>query len=92
MIEYNEYLDSKYTGKQALQRRIEFICSMRTTDTPYYPIGVDLDLFTYASPEFAIRSALAEYQPSVTITGANARVKTTDITVDVALLTQEGTI
>lgn len=83
MTEFSEDLSKKYTGKEALQRRVECRIKHTLSDIPYYDRGVDISEFTYGSKSLSLQQALRDFSPMVTIDNVNSRVQVYDVVIDV---------
>ena len=86
MLEFDETLTKKYTGKEALTRRVQTRCKHTTEDIPYYDRGLDISEFTYGNQVAAIKLAFKDIGPFVTYDGKNSRLQVYDISVDVSEL------
>jgi len=89
MIEFDETLSKKYTGKEAITQRIETRLKHTTADIPYYQRGVDIDEFQYGSQVAAIKLAFKDFGPTITFDGENSRIQYYDISIDAENLTGE---
>ena len=81
MIEFDETLSKKYTGKEALMRRIQTRVKHTTYDIPYYERGVDIAEFTYGSQIAAIKLAFKDFGPAITYSGETSRIQYYDISI-----------
>ncbi|MBR4397041.1 MAG: hypothetical protein IKS48_07340 [Eubacterium sp.] len=84
MIEFDETLSKRYTGKEALIKRMETRLLHTTHDIPYYDRGVDVSEFVYGSQTAAIKLAFKDLGPDITLDSENSRIQYYDITVDVS--------
>lgn len=85
MVEFNETLDTLYSGKEAIVQRITTRLNHSTSDIPYYDRGVDIDEFTYGSPVAAIKLGLRDFGPELKYDNINSRVQIYDIIVPVTV-------
>lgn len=83
MIEFDETLSRKYSGKEAVKTRILTRLKHTTSDIPYYDRGVDISEFTYGNPLAAIRIGLRDFGPELYYDSANSRVQIFDISIPV---------
>lgn len=83
MTEFSEDLSKKYTGKEALKRRVECRIKHTLSDIPYYDRGVDISEFTYGSKSLSLQQALRDFSPMVTIDNVNSRVQVYDVVINV---------
>jgi hypothetical protein len=86
MVEFSEDLSKRYTGKEALTKRIECRLKHSLSDIPYYDRGVDITEFTYGSQAAALRQSLRDFMPDIVIDTANSRVQLYNVTIDVSKL------
>ena len=86
MIEFDETLSKKFTGKEALIRRMKTRLLHTTYDIPYYERGVDIAEFTYGSQTAAIKLAFKDLGPNVTLNSQNQRIQYYDVSVDISNL------
>ena len=84
MIEYNETLDTVYEDTKAACVRIETRLKHTTRDIPYYDRGLDIDLFSYGTPETALRFALRDFSPNIVVDTENSRVQFYNINIDIS--------
>lgn len=85
MIEFDETFSNKYTGKQALIKRIQTRCKHTTSDIPYYERGLDVSEFVYGSQVAAIKLAFKDLGADVSYDSNNSRIQYYDISVDVSI-------
>lgn len=91
MIEFSDYLEKLYQGKDAVRQRVYTRLRHTTSDIPYYSRGVDNNIFTYGNEAIALRLGLRDFGPNVELTGENSRIKVCDVEIDVSnLLNSEG--
>jgi len=83
MIEYTTDMSKLYDGKEALKQRVMARLKHRTTDIPYYDRALDISEFTYGNKAMAIRQALRDFSPNVTIDSANSRIQVYDVTINI---------
>ncbi len=86
MMEFDETLSRKYSGKEALLIRMKTRLLHTTSDIPYYERGVDIAEFTYGSQVAAIKLAFKDLGPNVTLDSENKRIQHYDISVDISKL------
>lgn len=83
MIEFDETLSTKYSGNQAIIKRVQTRLKHTTSDIPYYERGVDLFEFTYGSKEVALRLGLRDFAASVELDSENSRVQVYNVKIDI---------
>jgi hypothetical protein len=86
MIEFSEDLSKIYTGKEALQTRIETLLKHTLSDIPYYDRGIDITEFTYGSKAVSLRQSLRDFSPDITVNPVNGRVQIYDVDIDITKL------
>jgi hypothetical protein len=86
MIEFDETMTRKYSGKEAIKERCIAKLNHRTQDIPYFVDGLDIQEFTYGSKALAINECLAEFTPNIKLDKANSRIQLYDVTIDVSNL------
>lgn len=86
MIEFSEDLSQIYGGKEAIKQRITTRLKHTTSDIPYYDRGVDLFEFTYGSQDVALRLALRDFGPTISIDQENSRVQVYNVLIDTSEL------
>jgi len=85
MIEFDETLSIKYSGKEALMKRVQTRIKHTTSDIPYYERGLDVSEFVYGSQVAAIKLAFKDLGPSVSFDAVNSRIQYYDVGIDVSI-------
>ena len=75
MLEFDETLTQKFTGKEGLLKRIQTRLKHTTHDIPYYDRGLDVSEFIYGSQVAAIKLAFKDLGPQVNFDGENSRIQ-----------------
>ena len=80
-LEFDETLTNRYTGKNAILRKLQTRIKHTTADIPYYERGVDVTEFTYGNPLAAIKLAFRDFGPEVQWRGNTSRIQYADISI-----------
>lgn len=80
----------RLTDTNAAAERITTRLKHTTRDIPYYDKGVDIDLFTYGTPEASLRFALRDFMPNIKVDAENSRVQYFNIDIDISKITDGG--
>lgn len=83
MIEFDDYFNKIYSGKEAITRRLNIRCSHTTKDIPYYTRGINLNEFTYGNKSTALRIALRDFGADVRYDEKNNRIADYDVIIKV---------
>jgi len=84
MIEFDTWLTTILTGKEAIKQRVLTRLSHKTSDIPYYSRGVDIYEFKYGDQSAALMLGLRDFMPELEISGDNTRVITYGVSIDVS--------
>lgn len=95
-VEKGEYTEpvnfevQRLEDTNAAAERIRTRLNHTTKDIPYYDRGVDIDLFTYGTPEASLRMALRDFMPNIKIDAQNSRVQYYNIDIDISKIMDGG--
>jgi hypothetical protein len=95
-IEEGEYTEpvnfeiQRLENTNAAAERIRTRLNHTTKDIPYYDRGVDIDLFTYGTPEASLRMALRDFMPNIKIDTQNSRIQYYNIDIDISKIMDGG--
>ncbi len=84
MLEFDETLSKRYTGKEAAIRRIQTRLKHTTFDIPYYDRGLDVAEFTYGSQVAAIKLCFKDFGPEIKYVDKNSRIQYYDVTIGIS--------
>lgn len=80
-LEFDDTFSTRYTGKNAIIRKLQTRIKHTTSDIPYYERGVDVTEFTYGNPMAAIKLAFRDFGPNVTWNGRTSRIQYVDVSI-----------
>lgn len=83
MVEFSEDFNIKYTGKQALSKRIEARLFVEKGSIPFSNYGIDYGLFSFSGDDFttSVNKMFADMEVNISIT--RDRVTVAGISVNV---------
>jgi len=84
MMEFDDTLTNRLSGKEAVAQRVKTRLKHTTVSIPYYTRGINIFEFTYGTKENAIRMGLRDMGAAVTLNTDRSRVQVYGISIDVS--------